>query len=132
LLPNDIVTKDPKAPATQHVSSALAANFAPVSAPVSFPPLWDAPTFLWAQYDASIFNALVRNAGEALGAGAKVDVVGADAARRFDSSLQLANIAEMEKLIQGSDPFSENRRSFDGLAAPKWSDVAKIFQGDPS
>jgi len=70
--------------------------------------------------------------GEALGAGAKVDVVGADAARRFDSSLQLANIAEMEKLIQGSDPFSENRRSFDGLAAPKWSDVAKIFQGDPS
>jgi hypothetical protein len=132
LLPNDIVTKDPKDPATQHVSSALAANFAPVIAPVSFPPLWDAPTFLWAQYDASIFNALVRNAGEALGAGAKVDVVGADAARRFDSSLQLANIAEMEKLIQGSDPFSENRRSFDGLAAPKWSDVAKIFQGDPS
>jgi hypothetical protein len=132
LLPNDIVTKDPKDPATQHVPRELAANFAPVRAPVSFPPLWDAPTFLWAQYDASIFNALVRNAGEALGAGAKVNVIGADAARRFDTSLQLANIAEMEKLIRGSDPFSENRRSVDGLAAPKWSDAAKLFQGDPA
>jgi hypothetical protein len=131
-LPNDIITKDPKDPATQHVPSALAANFVPVRAPVSFPPLWDAPTFLWAQYDASIFNALVRNAGEALGAGARVDMIGADPARRFDSSLRLANIAEMEKLIAGSDPFTYNRRSFDGLAAPRWSDAARIFPGDPN
>jgi len=36
-------------------------------APVSFPPIWTVPWFLYAQYDASIQQPLIRNAGEALG-----------------------------------------------------------------
>src|SRR6185369_6299906 len=32
-------------------------------APVSFPPIWSVPWFWWAQYDASIEQPLVRNAG---------------------------------------------------------------------
>ena len=36
-------------------------------APVSFPPIWTVPWFWWAQYDASIEQPLIRNAGEALG-----------------------------------------------------------------
>ena len=39
-------------------------------APVSFPPIWTVPWFLWAQYDASIEQPLIRNAGEALGVSA--------------------------------------------------------------
>ena len=35
-------------------------------APVSFPPIWTVPWFLFAQYDASIQQPLIRNAGEAL------------------------------------------------------------------
>ena len=30
----------------------LTANFAPVDAPVSFPPIWGVSWFRWAQYDA--------------------------------------------------------------------------------
>jgi hypothetical protein len=36
-------------------------------APVSFPPIWSVPWLWWAQYDASIEQPLIRNAGEALG-----------------------------------------------------------------
>src|SRR3984885_11625896 len=39
-------------------------------APVSFPPIWTVPWFWWAQYDASISQPLIRNAGEALGVAA--------------------------------------------------------------
>ena len=130
LLPNDILAQDPKAPATQRVPPHIAANFAPITAPVSFPPIWDVPYFLWAQYDGSILNALVRNAGEALGAGAKIDITDPDPARRFRSSVRIDNMAEFESLVAGSDPLA--RRSFDGLAAPRWSDAARIFAGDPN
>ena len=36
-------------------------------APVSFPPIWTVPWFKFAQYDASIEQPLIRNAGEAMG-----------------------------------------------------------------
>ena len=36
-------------------------------APVSFPPIWTVPWLKYAQYDASIEQPLIRNAGEALG-----------------------------------------------------------------
>ena len=36
-------------------------------APVSFPPIWTVPWLKCAQYDASIEQPLIRNAGEALG-----------------------------------------------------------------
>lgn len=130
LLPNDVLSKDPKDPATRHVPPHIAANFAPITAPVSFPPIWDVPHFLWAQYDGSILNALVRNSGEALGAGAKIDITDPDPARRFRSSVLIGNMVEFESLIAGSDPLA--RRSFDGLAAPRWSDAAKFFEGDPN
>lgn len=129
LLPDDILAMDPKAPATQHVPPHIAANFDPITAPVSFPPVWDVPYFLWAQYDGSILNGLVRNTGEALGAGAKIDITGLDPARRFRSSVPIGNMVEFESLIAGSDPLA--RRSFDGLAAPRWTDAAKFFPNDP-
>jgi mono/diheme cytochrome c family protein len=114
----------------------LTPNFVRRDAPVSFPPLWDAPWFLWAQYDASIFNELVRNAGEALGVNAKLNMTMAtnDKQPLFRSSVQVLNIYWFEEMLRGSDPFAAEKPGdlpkFKGLIAPKWSEVADIFKGD--
>jgi hypothetical protein len=48
-------------------------NYVGTSAPVHFPRIWNAPWFDWVQYNGSIQQPMVRNAGEALGVGATVD-----------------------------------------------------------
>jgi hypothetical protein len=114
----------------------LAANYARIDAPVSFPPIWDAPWFLWAQYDASILNELVRNAGETLGVNAKLNLTIASDDKRplFRSSAELLNVFWFEEMLRGPDPFAGTAAggtaSFKGLVAPKWSEVADIFKDD--
>lgn len=112
------------------VPRPLAGNFAPLDAPVSFPPIWDTPSFLWAQYDASIFNELVRNAGEALGVAARVNMTTRDPAQLFASTVHVPTIVEIEKMLRGTDPLAGGRKSFDGLSSPQWADAAKFFPGD--
>jgi hypothetical protein len=112
---------------------ALAGNLARHDAPVSFPPIWDTPYFLWAQYDASILNELVRNAGEALGVNARVNMTAAAPGRPlFGSSVNMENIAHFEELLRGTDPFeaATGVRKFNGLLAPKWKDAQAKFPGD--
>ena len=111
----------------------LEGNLARHDAPVSFPPIWDTPHFLWAQYDASVLNELVRNAGEALGVSAKVNMTAAAPGRPlFGSSVNLENIARFEELLRGTDPFeaAAGVRKFNGLLAPKWKDAQAKFPGD--
>ena len=48
-------------------------NYAPTTAPVSFPALWDTPYFDWVLYNASIRQPLARNVIEALGVQAPID-----------------------------------------------------------
>ncbi|QPF92639.1 di-heme-cytochrome C peroxidase [Bradyrhizobium commune] len=112
----------------------VAGNFARHDAPVSFPPIWDTPHFLWAQYDASVLNELVRNAGEALGVSARINMTAAAPGRPlFGSSVSMANIAQFEELLRGSDPFKSSgpgEPKFDGLVAPKWKDAQAKFPGD--
>jgi hypothetical protein len=118
----------------QPVPDHLVGNFAPHDAPVSFPPIWDVPWFLWAQYDASIFNEMVRNAGEALGVGAKVNMTN-NQRPWFTSSMPLENISKFEELLRGPDPFavkSGERPAFKGLVSPKWREVAKLLNDDPA
>ncbi len=55
--------------------SDYANNLHANDAPVSFPPVWTVPWLWWAQYDASIEQPLIRNAGEALGVSALVNHV---------------------------------------------------------
>ncbi|MBT6958250.1 MAG: hypothetical protein HN996_07510 [Opitutae bacterium] len=43
------------------------ANLSPVDAPVNYPHIWDSSWFDWVQYNASIHQPMIRNAGEALG-----------------------------------------------------------------
>jgi len=114
----------------------LKGNFARNDAPVSFPPIWDTPYFLWAQYDASVLNELVRNSGEALGVSAKINMRAPAPGRPlFESSIHLTDIARFEELLRGTDPFSSaeaSGRKFNGLVAPRWKDAQDRFRGDPA
>lgn len=65
-----------------------AANFAPASAPVRFPQVWDASWFTWVQYNSSISDPLVRNVGEALGVRAAAKLYGTNA-KEFGNSVHL-------------------------------------------
>lgn len=109
-------------------------NFARHDAPVSFPPIWDTPFFLWAQYDASVLNELVRNAGEALGVNAKINMTApANGRPLFGSSVDMLNIIRFEEALRGTDPFkatAASDRKFNGLVAPKWKDAQAKFPGD--
>jgi hypothetical protein len=48
-------------------------NYAPNTAPVSFPALWDTPYFDWVLYNASIRQPMARNVVEALAVGSPID-----------------------------------------------------------
>jgi hypothetical protein len=119
---------------TDLVSGGLAGfekNLHAVDAPVSFPPIWTVPWFRWAQYDASIEQPLIRNAGEALGVSALVNL-SPDYPREalYRSSVAIENLVRIEAMLRGPDPFAENSKGFGGLKSPKWP--AMIFKDDPA
>ena len=101
-------------------------NFARHDAPVSFPPIWSTPWFSWAQYDASVHNELVRNAGEALGVNAKVNL------REYGNSATAAvpligGDAEhllVRAIARGRRIRLTARRGSKACVAPKWADAA--------
>ncbi|MET0529481.1 MAG: di-heme-cytochrome C peroxidase [Microvirga sp.] len=105
-------------------------NFAARQAPVSFPPIWSVSWFRWAQYDASIEQPLVRNAGEALGVSARINMLIRDdlSRPRFQSTIDLNNLHWIERLLKGDDPFKEGKPGFKGLLAPKWP--SDLFAND--
>jgi hypothetical protein len=90
-------------------------------APVSFPPIWTVPWFWWAQYDASIEQPLIRNAGEALGVAALINLSpNPPPEALFRSSVAVENLVRIEDMLRGPDPFRQNPKSFSGLKSPKW------------
>jgi len=94
-------------------------NVAPRNAPVSYPQIWSASWFDWVQYDGSIMQPLVRNAGEALGLNAVVQLSPTPQGSQFSSTINFDNLGEMEKMLAGSvHPQTEKR--FDGLKSPPW------------
>ncbi|WP_407160399.1 di-heme-cytochrome C peroxidase [Bradyrhizobium sp. STM 3557] len=111
--------------------SDFADNQEAVSAPVSFPPIWTVPWFSWAQYDASISQPLVRNAGEALGVSAAINL-SPDTVREdlYRSSVAIENLDRIEKMLRGPNPFASSKPTFSGLTSPKWP--GKLFAGDPA
>jgi hypothetical protein len=106
-------------------------NLHSLDAPVSFPPIWTVPWLLWAQYDASIEQPLIRNAGEALGVSALLNF-SPDAPRDtlFRSSVAIENLVRIEDMLRGPNPLAQNPKGFGGLQAPKWP--AAIFPNDPA
>jgi hypothetical protein len=101
--------------------SDYANNLHANDAPVSFPPVWTVPWLWWAQYDASIEQPLIRNAGEALGVYALVNLSPDHPPEKlFSSSIALENLVRIEAMLRGPDPFGRDPKAFSGLAPPKW------------
>ncbi|MEA2756663.1 MAG: hypothetical protein QOJ54_2952 [Aliidongia sp.] len=100
-------------------------NYVALTAPVKFPPLWDTPWFLWAQYDGSIMQPVVRNAGEAMGVAAKINMINNNPpAALWDSSINFNHLHEFEQLLAGPNPLKPDAQNgvigFSGLRSPKW------------
>jgi len=106
-------------------------NLVARDAPVSFPPIWTVPWLMWAQYDGSIEQPLIRNAGEALGVSALLNF-SPEAPRDtlFRSSVAVENLIRIEDMLRGPNPLSRNPKALGGLQAPKWP--AAIFPNDPA
>ncbi len=101
------------------------ANYAPTDAPVHFPHIWGAPWFSWAQYNSSIQRPMVRNAGEAMGVRALVNLSN-EGQSLFTSSVDFEALHQIELALEGSyapghTPLTDHR--FTGLAAPRWPAV---------
>lgn len=100
-------------------------------APVSFPPIWTVPWFRWAQYDGSIEQPLIRNAGEALGVAALINLSPDNPANGlFRSSVNVENLVSIEEMLRGPDPFAQTPKRFGGLKSPQWPSA--IFPDDPA
>ena len=98
-------------------------------APVSFPPIWTVSWFYWAQYDASIQQPLIRNAGEALGVSALLNLSPDYAPEtQFRSSVDVGNLVAIENLLKGPNPFEQTPKGFAGLRSPKWPE--QMFPDD--
>jgi hypothetical protein len=103
-------------------------NFLGYSAPVHYPRIWNASWFEWVQYNASIQGVMTRNAGEALGVRAIINLTGPPD-KLYASSAQIGTIDELEKSLAGENPFDAQGRPcdktpncFKGLNSPKWPD----------
>ena len=89
-----------------------ARNVAPLIAPVAYPHIWDTPWFDWVQYNGSIRQPMVRNAGEAMGVNARVNLRG-EPKDRYRSTVRVQELFDIEQLVAGPEPFA-------GLRAPRW------------
>ena len=95
-------------------------NIATKQAPVNFPHIWNTSWFLWVQYDASIMAPMIRNAGEAMGVGAYVNMH-ASSPDTFDSSAKLDNLYWMEEMLAGNEQ-PTHKTGFGGLQHPEWEE----------
>jgi mono/diheme cytochrome c family protein len=95
-------------------------NMVATSAPVAFPHIWDTAWFAWVQYNGSIEQPMVRNAGEAMGVNAVVNYNGVPQSPRFTSSIPVGDLHErIERPLAGDRPPLPDRR-FSGLTSPRW------------
>jgi hypothetical protein len=95
-------------------------NYAAASAPVHFPRIWNTPWFDWVQYNGSIMQPMVRNAGEALGVSAQINLTDPSKGL-YKSSVQVDILHSIESMIKGDSPNAD--RGFTGLKSPKWPDM---------
>ncbi|MDO6416043.1 di-heme-cytochrome C peroxidase [Sphingomonas sp. BIUV-7] len=93
-------------------------NHVALSAPVAYPHIWDAPWFDWVQYNSSIEQPMVRNAGEAMGVRALVNYDGV-ALPRFTSTISMQTLHEIETMLAGKQAPTAHAR-FNGLRSPAW------------
>ncbi|WP_298871196.1 di-heme-cytochrome C peroxidase [uncultured Bradyrhizobium sp.] len=92
-------------------------NYAATSAPVHFPRIWDASWFDWVQYNSSIEQPMVRNAGEAMGVSAMLNLT-SPAGGLYNSGIEIMNLDRIEKSLAGKQPNAST--GFTGLKSPQW------------
>ena len=89
-------------------------NYAGSSAPVHYPRIWNTPWFDWVQYNGSIMQPMVRNAGKSLGVSAELNLtdpskglykssVDVKVARRDGADDQGRQAAEREGQVLGPE-----------------------------
>jgi hypothetical protein len=93
-------------------------NYVAYSAPVHYPRIWNASWFEWVQYNGSIQQPMTRNAGEALGVGATLNLNGGNE-DLYASTIQVKTLFELERLLAGTPP-PDVVSGFNGLRPPKW------------
>lgn len=94
-------------------------NLVPRTAPVAYPHIWDTHWFTWAQYNGSIEQPMVRNAGEAMGVGAIVNF-NRPATPHYTSTIPIGSLYTwIEQPLRGAHQPQEGRR-FTGLTSPAW------------
>jgi mono/diheme cytochrome c family protein len=96
-------------------------NYVNINAPVTYPHIWTSSWFDWVQYDGSIMQPLVRNAGEAMGVSAELNLTAPPKEGRFASTIPMDNLHWIEQQLAGKDqPLVV--KAFTGLNAPAWPD----------
>jgi len=95
-------------------------NYTPINAPVAYPHIWTSSWFDWVQYNGSIMQPLIRNAGEAMGVQAQVNYLAPLKDRRFSSGVPIMNLKWIEDFLSGPEPYPQKR--FEGLLSPQWSE----------
>jgi len=96
----------------------LRRNLVPMTAPVAYPHIWDTSWFDWVQYNGSIQQPMVRNAGEAMGVGAVVNYTHGHSPR-FTSTIPVRMLHDaIESRLAGRQPTQAN--GFTGLRSPAW------------
>ena len=93
-------------------------NYAGSSAPVHYPRIWNTPWFDWVQYNGSIMQPMVRNAGESLGVSAELNL-NDPSKDLYKSSVNIKSLDDMEQMIKGNNP-PNAKDGFSGLKSPKW------------
>ena len=100
----------------------IAQNHAATTAPVAFPHIWDTSWFTWVQYNGSIEQPMVRNAGEAMGVGAVVNYADSPTPR-FTSTIPVGDLHDrIESSLAGRQQPLPARR-WSGLRSPAWPET---------
>lgn len=97
-------------------------NYVNISAPVNFPHIWTASWFDWVQYDGSIMQPLIRNAGEAMGTAALTNYTAPINEGRFSNAVPMMNLHWIESTLAGPEQPAKVK-AFTGLRAPAWPDA---------
>jgi hypothetical protein len=95
-------------------------NYVNINTPVTYPHIWTSSWFNWVQYDGSIMQPLIRNAGEAMGVSAEFNFTAPPKQGRFASSIPFDNMHWIEDQLAGKEPLPD--KAFTGLNAPAWPD----------
>jgi len=92
-------------------------NYRGSSAPVHYPSIWTRSWQDWQQRNGSIMQPMARSVGEALGAGAELNMT-TPSKGLYKSSLSVDALYRVQSFLAGDPPSAE--KGFSGLKSPKW------------